>query len=1109
MIDKARRPVTIKFERVTMDITFTDVLSDPRKLPWFMQYLLETHGVEEAVHEQAKLMLWLECEQYLDNCLSIPDGDFQPQAYQILKKFFLPDSNFSVLLFVPEIIRQKMLLLLSSFESHLKLDLNINAVFHETQVWIESDMRQGSFAGFVDSASVQKMKGHLSYSPPFVKFDLHSILSCEVKTMFLLIYLCQIKRYALHFFVHIVIVFRHSILYCCKMLQNLPEIAYDDSMHAVQELYRKALGCVHVLGLQQTHNGIVDLSMLSKLVDLLPDALEIPSILMGAPPSLTGTLADTYYDALTAAVNLSLPNLEHSVNIQPIRQCLQELRITILKELTTEIMPKFLESKEYEILLWELHAHREYLAQHQNDDNEGDDINVSNSVDSMELSDDVSIPDGAIQRLLRKVQLPSGITLHRVPLDLFDDLTRERQEQEENLCMAYLVLYDTIGPRIEGSCTGDKVRKSIEEEIAIQYILPITHTNDMISYTDNMVPPSFNNFIVPNSKYVHDTRPKNRMFNMVMSTRNNQLLYGCNLIMYRECRYAKDIKLQQVVNMAPATPAPTQPVEMVTPMPRNASSGDVSDTSKALSTPAPMPTQVTFATPPSQPINSITTPMDDRDIPTDTPHEAEGALPSATPITPTTRTPRVMENITIPKPAPSLPSAFKSLAYDTPITPRNNWMAQMTSSISNIESSLKNKSTPLLERIKGISLAGTINTPTAKSKHHMSNGVDGIATTSAAMSTPMRDNAVKTEANATTTAYVPHGFCLLTTTPCVNALRSAISKIVNSNSRMEALQCLYDDFEDETDEINNLRQAMLLASFIAEDESLSLLWRNSRRPIKVPSVMRCVSAYDMDIDTVIRSINPRNFVTVFVAFLLEYKIAIVSSKLTAITILGEILKTIIAPLKYCHVYAPVLPKKLANELLQCPTPYFVGIQRESFDQTSLPSDVFVLDIDSDTSRITPELSKALSVGRRLARAIDRVMRPALHTCDDVMDTPETHTCLHDVIRICKTFMYDLLVGVEECCISVVDHNELVVMFDEAMFSNYKNKHARDSLFPYDKSFLEHFYRSQGFSTCVAGNFLQKMSPDSRPPSRPSSPYVSIPPPQSFANAPPSTPTQTS
>jgi hypothetical protein len=54
VIERAKRPVTIKFERGNMEMEFADVARDPRKLPWFMQYIVEKYGVEEAVHEQVQ-----------------------------------------------------------------------------------------------------------------------------------------------------------------------------------------------------------------------------------------------------------------------------------------------------------------------------------------------------------------------------------------------------------------------------------------------------------------------------------------------------------------------------------------------------------------------------------------------------------------------------------------------------------------------------------------------------------------------------------------------------------------------------------------------------------------------------------------------------------------------------------------------------------------------------------------------------------------------------------------------------------------------------------------------------------------------------------------------
>jgi hypothetical protein len=218
-----------------------------------------------------------------------------------------------------------------------------------------------------------------------------------------------------------------------------------------------------------------------------------------------------------------------------------------------------------------------------------------------------------------------------------------------------------------------------------------------------------------------------------------------------------------------------------------------------------------------------------------------------------------------------------------------------------------------------------------------------------------------------------------------------------------------------------------------------------------------------------------------------------------LTVMGEFLKSIIAPLKWSHVYVPLIPKQFNNDILQCPTPFFVGVQREFFDASAVPNDVIILDLDSDACRITSDLAKALYAGRLLAEALEKVLRPSLMMCDDasVPSEPEDRNLtVHDVLRLCKLFIADLLIGTEECCTYAVDHNELVVLFDEAMFAYYKMKRSKSqelrSMFPFDQGFLEQFMRTQCFSLCVVGNILKKLDPNSRPPSRPSSPFVSIP-----------------
>jgi hypothetical protein len=176
-------------------------------------------------------MLWLECEQFIENETNVPDGDYSDQAYMILKKFFRPDSSFSLLLHAPEKIRSSMLIALAEAESDESSNfhqfdlMETNAggnrrgtpipksyrrnseggyrvksflqhhLYRDAQRWAEDDMRNGSFRQFCSSKIGARMIGHLRYSPPFVKISLTELLGCDKKSVFLLLYLCQVKRY--------------------------------------------------------------------------------------------------------------------------------------------------------------------------------------------------------------------------------------------------------------------------------------------------------------------------------------------------------------------------------------------------------------------------------------------------------------------------------------------------------------------------------------------------------------------------------------------------------------------------------------------------------------------------------------------------------------------------------------------------------------------------------------------------------------------------------------------------------------------------------------------------------------------------------------------------
>lgn len=51
-----------------------------------------------------------------------------------------------------------------------------------------------------------------------------------------------------------------------------------------------------------------------------------------------------------------------------------------------------------------------------------------------------------------------------------------------------------------------------------------------------------------------------------------------------------------------------------------------------------------------------------------------------------------------------------------------------------------------------------------------------------------------------------------------------------------------------------------------------------------------------------------------------------------------LLRSLLQPLSWSHVYVPLLPRRMAGDLLQCPTPYLLGLDSETASGLELPKD---------------------------------------------------------------------------------------------------------------------------------------------------------------------------
>jgi len=81
----------------------------------------------------------------------------------------------------------------------------------------------------------------------------------------------------------------------------------------------------------------------------------------------------------------------------------------------------------------------------------------------------------------------------------------------------------------------------------------------------------------------------------------------------------------------------------------------------------------------------------------------------------------------------------------------------------------------------------------------------------------------------------------------------------------------------------------------------------------------------------------------------EGKVLLVSSQLSLLTVCGEILCSLLFPMRWSHLYIPVLPRSLCP-MLDAPMPYLCGISRANFTYAveDISDETIVIDLDRNT-----------------------------------------------------------------------------------------------------------------------------------------------------------------
>ncbi|VEU34065.1 unnamed protein product [Pseudo-nitzschia multistriata] len=229
---------------------------------------------------------------------------------------------------------------------------------------------------------------------------------------------------------------------------------------------------------------------------------------------------------------------------------------------------------------------------------------------------------------------------------------------------------------------------------------------------------------------------------------------------------------------------------------------------------------------------------------------------------------------------------------------------------------------------------------------------------------------------------------------------------------------------------------------------------------------------------------PTSLALLFVTALLEQKIIFSSGRRSVLHAASLGLATLLRPLKWSHLLVPMVPGALANDLIQYPAPFILGVPSEDADSMdllgNLPRDVTLVDLDVGRVILAPDFGQDNEMCRKtadtkataralrsqvlyLAQGLGEVFGKSLRPDSWVSDEPSlcamapgkirndemSITARLDQLRLsAKSFIDEILAGSVSCCYWIEELTptygssvEPTVLFDEDKFFEIKNHRA--------------------------------------------------------------------
>ncbi|GAB9468818.1 Myotubularin-related protein 13 [Globisporangium polare] len=313
--------------------------------------------------------------------------------------------------------------------------------------------------------------------------------------------------------------------------------------------------------------------------------------------------------------------------------------------------------------------------------------------------------------------------------------------------------------------------------------------------------------------------------------------------------------------------------------------------------------------------------------------------------------------------------------------------------------------------------------------------------------------------------YVPVGLCLISRYPILDTLKKRLNDM---HLGMRNANETY--FSDPHWVPNAAQMGDLLSPF-----DFTTIATNSGSSSSLSTSLPNLANYvDFSMEELFNCLSIENVVALVTCMLLERQVVLLSSRYSVLTCVGETLKSLIAPLVWSHVFAPILPKSML-ECLQCPTPYLFGVhssyQKELFEMLSREGScdsIVMVDLDADTlsTAVQPHLPDALR--QPLHSTLQQLLKPRVFFSDYVPmcgpasgpNAVQSRRFPERRMRLCfQHTVAQLLDRLEEFRFVLSDDFDYVVVFDRVAFLR--------SLPSGEVAFFRAFLETQVFSHEIA------------------------------------------